>query len=293
MIVLVTGASGFLGRHVVAALASAGLMVETLHRGQSLEGHRHHQVDVRSPEARAAAGAADVIVHLAGRGNVAESLARPFEYNDLNAVGTLNLLEGARHRGAHFILSSTQRIYAPSEGRMPEDHRVAPADPYAVAKLVAERWVGMYARFCELPATILRFFSVYGPGQVGQGNSGVVSIFAQRARAGLPLVVHQEQRRDLTWASDAAHGVLLAIQNPSAHAQLRTYNVATGVGTSLEELARTICRLLGSSSPVVPATQTAAEGDRVANIDRARRELGYAPEVSVEQGLRALLGTGA
>src|SRR5688572_14024629 len=103
MQILVTGASGFIGRHTVAELVAAGHQVTTLHRGPALADGpadgpsvRHLQLDVLSAEARQAASQADAIVHLAGRGDVQASFREPVEFSQLNATGTLNVLEGAR-----------------------------------------------------------------------------------------------------------------------------------------------------------------------------------------------------
>lgn len=291
MRIVVTGASGFIGRHVVAELLQAGHRVETVHRGEalSLPAARHTRVDVLSPEARAAVHGADAVVHLAGQGDVQASFEQPFEYSRLNALGTLNVLEGLRQTGGHLVLASTQRIYAPASEPLREDAALAPTDPYAVSKLVAEQWCRMYAEQLGVPTTTVRLFSVYGPGQVGQGTSGVVSIFLDRARRGEPLEVHSTQRRDLTYVGDVARGVRLAIERP--HSAGRVYNIATGAGTSLEELARLVCRVAGSSSAVVPPPRGSSEGDRVADISLARRELGYTPMVDLEEGVRRTAGS--
>ncbi len=291
MRLLVTGASGFIGPHVVAELVGAGHRVATLHRGPALAvaGVEHTAADVLSEPARAAAHAADAIVHLAGQGDVQASFSRPFEYNRLNALGTLNVLEGARGSGAHVVMASTQRVYRASDGRLEEEAPLEPIDPYAVSKLVAERWCRMYAELLGVPTTVVRLFSVYGPGQVGQGTSGVVSIFLARALRNEPLVVQAVQRRDLTDVSDVARGIRLAIEQPSAVPVARVYNLATGVGTTLEELARLVCQVVDSRSAIVPPGTSAAEGDRVADVRRARIDLGYLPEVSLEDGLRRMV----
>lgn len=292
MRVLLTGASGFIGRHVVAELLGAGHLVATVHRGPALAGVEHTRADVLSKEAQAAARAAEAIVHLAGQGNVQDSFRRPADYNLLNAVGTLNILEGARDAGTHVVLASTQRVYAPSSTPLREDAPLRPTDPYGTSKHVAEHWCEMYAAQLGTPTTIVRLFSVYGMGQVGQGSSGVVSIFLGRARRGEPLQVHARQRRDLTEVGDVARGIRMVVEQPPAGSRApaaRVYNLATGVGTDVDELARLVVRIARSTSVVVPPIRDAPEGDRVADISRARIELGYRPEISVEAGLRRLV----
>jgi len=247
------------------------------------------EANVLSDEARAAAGTVDAIVHLAGRGDVQASFREPYEFNQLNALGTLNVLEGARDGRAHLILASTQRVYRPTAVRIAEDATLGPTDPYATSKLVAEQWCQMYAEQLGVPTTVVRLFSVYGPGQVGQGNSGVVSIFLHRARRSEPLSIHADQRRDLTWVGDVAHGIRLALERPpSENRPWRVYNLATGLGTTLQELALRVREVTGSFSEVLPPTERSPEGDRVADITRAQAELGYQPTTTILDGLRRL-----
>lgn len=264
--------------------------MSTMHRGDALPsaGVEHARADVLSEVARSAAGRAEAVVHLAGQGDVRASFDRPYEYNRLNALGTLNILEGARKSGAHVVLASTQRVYQASEVPLREDAPMGPADPYAVSKLVAERWCLMYAELLGVPTTVVRLFSVYGPGQVGQGTSGVVGIFIGRALRGQPLEVHAAQRRDLTYVGDVARGIRLAIERPSGRSSGRVLNLATGVGTSLEELAHLVRRVTESGSAIVPSAEPSPEGDRVADLRRARAALGYEPEVGVEDGVRRM-----
>jgi UDP-glucose 4-epimerase len=255
---------------------------------------------VRSEEAQDAAARAEVVVHLAALGDVDESFRIPLEYNRVNAEGTLNLLEGVRWGGGRMVFASTQRLYRLAPEPIREDGSLEPTNPYGYSKLAAETYCQEYARTLGTRVAVLRFFSVYGPGMEPKGSSGVVAIFLARARAGQPLIVHdRHMRRDFTHAGDVARGIGLAVE--SAWSPGATYNIATGLGTRLVDLALLARDLTGSDSPVVDDEGNSLVGlsvdpsvDRVwphlvADCSRARRELGYEPRISLLEGLQACL----
>jgi nucleoside-diphosphate-sugar epimerase len=287
--VLVTGASGLIGRHAVALLQEAGHHVRSFHRGPPLPGIEHVAGDVCAdlPALCAAARGCLALVHLAGRGDVAESRRDPTSYVQLNATGALHALEAARSAGAAFVLASSQRVYPLQPRPCREDAEPVPDSPYGYAKWVAELWCRMESEQFGVPTSVLRFFSVYGPGQQPHGLSGVVPIFARAALAGEPLVVQSAGRRDLTDARDAARGILLALERPRAGH--RVYNISTGVGTTFRALAELLVGLAESRSTIVERITEGAGQDLVADIRRARCELGYEPGVPLRAGLERYL----
>jgi UDP-glucose 4-epimerase len=287
MRVLVTGASGLIGRHTVEQLAERGHAVRTFQRSAPLYGLAEHIVgDVRTDlEALcAAARGCQAIVHLAGRGDVNESRRDPVGYAELNATGALHALDAARTAGASFVLASTQRVYPLRAEPCREDAPLEPDSPYGYAKWVAELWSRMYAAQFGLSSTVLRFFSVYGPGQQANGGSGVVTIFARAALAGEPLIVQSAGRRDFTDAADAARAICLAVERRSAPGHA-VYNIATGCGTSFRSLAELLVELSGSSSSVQERIAEPPGRDLVADIGRAQDDLGYQPCVALRDGL--------
>ncbi len=285
MKVLVTGASGLIGRHTVPVLLEAGHAVHTFHRGPALDGVPHTVGDVQrdGPLLCEAARGAHAVVHLAGRGDVAESRRDPLGYAELNSIGTLRALEAARAAGAAFVFASTQRIYPLQPRPCREDDPPAPDSPYGYAKWTGELWCRMAAEQYGLPTTALRFFSVYGPGQQPNGLSGVVTIFARAALRGHPLIVRSEGKRDFTDARDVASGIRGALRCPAAG--YRVYNVATGLGTSFGDLARLVVELTGSTSPVQRDISEPAGRDLVPDISRARSELAFEPHIPLREGL--------
>jgi UDP-glucose 4-epimerase len=291
MTVLITGASGLIGRHAVERLLQRGERVITFQRSEPLQaGVEFVSGDVRGDTlqlCRAAEGCR-AVVHLAGRGDVGESRRDPAGYADLNATGALNALEAARANGAIFVLASSQRVYPLKPAPAREDEPLAPDSPYGYAKWVAELWCRMQSEHFGVTTRVLRFFSVYGPGQQANGGSGVVSIFGRAALAGEPLIVQSAGRRDFTDARDVAAAIELAIDAPR-DGRHHVYNIATGVGTTFDELAHLLKELTGSKSEIEERHQEATGKDLVANIERAHTELGYVPRVGLREGLEHYL----
>jgi len=289
MTVLITGASGLIGRHTVALLQQRGERVRTFQRSPgAAPGVEHLQGDVRIDREAlcAAARGCRAVVHLAGRGDVGESRRDPLGYAELNATGALNALEAARAAEAIFVLASTQRVYPLRPAPCREDAVPAPDSPYGYAKLVAELWCRMASEQWQLSTRCLRFFSVYGPGQQPHGGSGVVPIFCRAALAGQPLRVQSAGQRDFSSVHDVARGIELALDLPADGAH-RVYNVATGVGTTFRQLAELVVEITGSRSPIEEHLVEPPGSDLVADISRAAVELGYTPCVALREGLES------
>jgi UDP-glucose 4-epimerase len=292
MKVAVTGGTGFIGRHVVAALAAVGHEVTVIARTISpvagaarvVQG----EVTDRAIGARFAGMAA--IVHLAAIADASLSAADPVGYTTVNALGTLNVLEGARQHDAGVVFASSQRVYEPWHGPLREDGPLAPTTVYGWGKLAAEGWVTMYGQLYAVPTATLRLFSVYGPGQRTSGGvSGVVAIFAERALRGQDLGVHQRHLRDFVYVTDVAAAIVRTVErlrDPTL--TTRVYNIGSGIGTGLDELAELVRERSGMAERIA-ITGGGGDIERreevYATLDRARQELGWKPTVDLTVGI--------
>jgi UDP-glucose 4-epimerase len=301
---LVTGGAGFIGSHVADALLEQGFTVDILDNLSS--GDRRnvpaaatfHALDITSPEAARLVRESrfDTICHLAAQIDVRKSVADPAFDAAVNVGGTLNLVEAVRQsrHATRFIFSSTGgAIYGdfvpvPTREQEPKD----PESPYGIAKLSAEYYLAYYARVHGLDTVALRYSNVYGPRQNPHGEAGVVAIFCARILAGRPLTVFGEgtQTRDYVYVQDVARANVAAATRPLARpAQLdvRAFNVGTSRQTTVLELAEGLLRAAGSSVAVEHAPARSGEQQRSAIvIDKTARELGWQPQVELEEGLR-------
>jgi UDP-glucose 4-epimerase len=283
--VLVTGASGFIGRHLVDLLRSDGTPVRTLGRRPPSNIptvlQDHVVEDVRHDFVGAADGC-DAIVHLAGLSDASASFENPIDFTETNLIGTIRALEAARRVNAAIIIASSQRVYRPAIRPLGEEAPLGPVDPYGETKLQAEEWTELYVRLYGLRATILRFFSIYGPGQVSGRASGVVSIFLKTAREGRPIRARARQLRDFVDVRDAVRAIGLALRRPPE--ALRVCNVGTGQATSIAELGELVRSVVGHPVPVIVDLSPGAES-YVADPRRAASELGFRSEIDLLDGL--------
>ena len=302
--VLVTGGAGFIGSHVVRAFAGRGSSVTVLDDLSSgklanlPEGVTFVEDDIRSPSAARLVreGAFDVICHLAAQIDVRKSVEDPAYDVAVNIGGSLNLLEAMRQSGkasTRFIFSSTGgALYGDVETiPTPESFPKDPQSPYGNAKLSVELYLGYYARVHGLDTVALRYGNVYGPRQDSHGEAGVVAIFCERVLAGRPLTVYGdgEQTRDYVFVEDVAHANLLAATStlpPAGPLDSRSFNIGTGVETSVVQLAELIRAASGTTPVIQHAPDRAGEVRRsVLLATRAQHVLGWTPRTSIADGI--------
>ena len=301
---LVTGGAGFIGSHLVTALAKLGARVRALDdlsggAEQNLADARRIAPDrvelisgsVTDAEAMAeAARDAELVFHQAALGSVPESIAQPRRYVSVNVGGTLEALEAARAAGARrFLLASSASIYG-EPAHLPAEERMPPraASPYAATKASAEQLVSAYAATGALDGAALRYFNVFGPRQSPHSAyAAVIAAFADALRRNeAPTIFGDgEQTRDFVYVANVVHANLLAARAPRALGGA-PINVASGAHVRVRDLADEMARLAGVS--VGPGFAPARPGDvrhSSAKIARAREWLGYEALMDRASGL--------
>lgn len=209
--VAVTGGAGFIGSNLVSALLGKGhavTVVDDLSTGMfsniDTKLCDFHNVSIVDASAlKKALSKSEVIFHLGARGSVPRSLKNPVATHDVNATGTLNVLEAARETGAHVFFSSSSSVYG-RNGVLPKDESMwlGPMTPYAASKLAAEAYVQAYGTAYEVPVTLLRFFNVFGPRQRPDHEyAAVLPKWIWKAMHNEPIEVFGDgsQTRDFTY----------------------------------------------------------------------------------------------
>jgi UDP-glucose 4-epimerase len=301
--VLVTGGAGFIGSHVADTFLGKGwevTIVDDLSSGkrQNIPADtKFHEISVTSPELVRLVTERnfDVIAHLAGQIDVRKSVADPIADATTNMIGTLNLMEALRAAAARtrVVFTSTGgAIYG--DFNTPPNYETNPKDPespYAISKLSIEYYLAYYGRVHNMDSAAVRFGNVYGPRQDPHGEAGVVAIFCGRILGDRSLTIFGDghQTRDYVYVGDVARAVYLAsTETLPARERLdaRAFNIGTGQGTSVIEIARVLQEVAGTNVPVEFAPNRPGEQqESFVNADKARELLGWTPQVTLRQGL--------
>ena len=227
--VAVTGGAGFIGSNLVLALASKGhevLVIDDLSTGLksniNLDICTFHEISITDSFAlNKALEGAEVIFHLGARGSVPRSIKSPVPTHDVNATGTLNVLEAARENGAHVFFSSSSSVYG-RNATLPKDESMwlGPMTPYAASKLAAESYVQAYKSTYNVPTTLLRFFNVFGPRQRPDHEyAAVLPKWIWKAMHNQPIEVFGDgtQSRDFTYVKTVVDICLDAMDRKVSH----------------------------------------------------------------------------
>jgi len=274
--VLVTGASGFLGPHLVSALRAEG----------------HEVIEARRESGDIADSAtwkqfprADAVMHLAGKSFVPESWKEPDVFVRTNLGGAVQAMEYCRTRGAHLVYPSSYMYGDAVEQPIAESSPLVARNPYALSKKLAEEACAFYAERFGLTITILRPFNIYGP---GQSEAFLVPTILNQLSAGKAIRVQDlEPRRDYVYVVDVAEAMVKALSTPRG---LRVFNIGSGTSHSVGELINLIQDVWGTRLPV-SSDGVRRKGeimDTVADITRAEQQLGWKPRFTLRQGMEAL-----
>lgn len=296
MKILVTGGAGFIGSHVVDEFVAHGhqvIVVDDLSTGRRENVNpaaKLYQVDIRSKELDRVLELEkpEVVDHHAAKANVRESLEQPIQYADVNILGSLNLLACSSKYGVRkFIYISTGGAEYGEPDYLPVDetHPIRPLCPYGVSKHSVEHYLEIYRSSFGLDYTTLRYANVYGPRQDPFGEAGVVAIFADKMLKSLQAVINGdgEQERDFVYVSDYAAANVLALDRGSGG----TFNIASGQGTSINQIFRSLAEITGYRLPEVHGPAKPGEVFKIyLSYDKARRELGWQPRVGLDDGLK-------
>jgi UDP-glucose 4-epimerase len=299
---LVTGGAGFIGSHIAQRLVETGhevVVLDNFFTGSranlaAIDRVRVFEGDVRHLAAvEECATGCEVIFHEAAIVSVPLSVERPQESHDVNIQGTLNVLQAARKAGARrVVFASSAAIYG-EEPTLPktEAMRPEPMSPYGVEKITGEHYLATWSKLFALETVALRYFNVFGPRQDPRSPySGVISVFVDRILGGRPITFLGDglQCRDFVYVDNVVDANILAATRGGVSG--RAYNVGCGRRTTLVELAALIEHAAGRCVERSFAEPRAGDiKDSVADIARARAELGYTPVVDVEDGVKRLV----
>jgi UDP-glucose 4-epimerase len=303
-ICLVTGGAGFIGSHLVEALTASGRRVRVFDDfstgiKENLA-HIHPAPEIvegdlvdKTEVADAMAGAR-VAYHLGAIASVQRSIETPDLTHQVCATGTVNVLDAARRNGVRrVVFAASSSAYGNTTGdtALTEETPARPLSPYAAAKLASELYCQAFSHAFGLETVSLRFFNIFGPRQRADSPySGVIAIFIAAMTRGQAPNVHGDglQSRDFVYVADAVQALMKAAEVRGVSG--RVYNVGTGKSVTVLDLVAALNTALGIA--LTPQHGPPRAGDvrhSRADITRIRRELGYEPSVSFEEGLERTL----
>jgi UDP-glucose 4-epimerase len=300
MRVLITGGAGFLGSALAVRLVAEGHHVSVLDDLSAGDSSRlpsevlFTRGDVRDrPKLWTLLQSVQCVFHLAARVSVAESVAYPREYNDVNVGGTVALMEAMRDvhvRRVVFASSGTVYGYQP---RQPVDEMMPPNPlaPYAVSKIAAEHYIFTLGALYGIETVALRIFNAYGPGQPPPPvHAPVIPQFLRQTLTDGSLVIFGDglQTRDFVYVDDVVDALVAAATIPDVDRQI--INIGSGVEVSMNALVRMIAEVTGRRPSVLyNEKQSGGVSRLVANLAKAQALLGYRPLVDLYTGLRRLV----
>src|SRR5512135_118584 len=300
---LVTGGAGFIGSHLAEGLLKHGYQVRVLDNFAT--GRRDNlahvandielmEGDVRNlTTVRTAVRNVDVVFHEAALPSVERSVKNPLESNEVNIAGTLNVLVAARDANVGRVVYAASSAAYGNTLSLPKEESMTPdpLSPYAIGKLAGEQYMKVFTQLYGLSTVSLRYFNVFGPRQDPTTQyAGVIAKFTTCALEGKPYPVYGdgEQSRDFTYVENVVLSNLLAVEAQLDHSPL--LNIAYGERTTLNQILKMLNEVTNQNLPAHYGPERAGDVRHShANLERAKKVLGYAPTVDVREGLRRTL----
>lgn len=302
--ILVTGADGFMGSHLVDRLLSQGAKVSVYVRGNSVSGTTQYSLknikhlegiiediltgDIASADAieLVIKNKPEIIFHLAADAYVPNSFDHPIEVMETNVIGTLNMLQAVKEsrRIKRIVCTSSSEIYGMTiGGSIDEEHPLYPSSPYAASKVAADRYAYSYCNTYHLPIAIIRPFNTYGP----RHTYDVIPKFIDLALHGKTLTIHGsgKQSRDFTYVDDMIDAFMIMGSHEKAIG--RAVNFGTGEAISINYIANKIKELSGSVSQIIHTAERKAQVPKLlCDYSLAKKLFGWSPKVFIDEGLR-------
>lgn len=303
MNILVTGGAGFIGSHIIGRLIDLGHFTICLDNfdpyydvnlkrkniNPYLDNNNFELVegDILNLELLKEIikdNSIELIFHEAAQAGVRVSVANPFKTHEINTTGTLNVLEAARSAGVKkVIFGSSSSVYGKVK-YLPfdEEHPNMPISPYGVSKLMAENYCRVYSEIHGLKTTSLRYFTVYG---TRMRPDLAISIFTKKAlnNEDIEIFGDGEKTRDFTYITDVVDANIKAINKGDGE----IYNIGSSSSISVNELAQKIIDITDSKSKIIYIAKQKGDVEHTrANVNKARKELGWEPRVTIDQGIK-------
>jgi UDP-glucose 4-epimerase len=303
MICLVTGGAGFIGSHLVERLLSErnevicfdnfdpyySPSIKREHLKSAMLNEKFQLVegdirDINNVQDIIKEMSVEIIYHHAAQAGVRISIENPIKTHDINATGTLNILEAARNTNVKKIINASSSSVYGKMKYLPydEEHPKNPVSPYGASKVVAEHYCRVFYELYGLRTTSLRYFTVYGP-RIRPDLA--ISIFTRKAMNNEPIEIYGDGKytRDFTYIDDAVEATLLAQNRGDGE----VYNVGGGKRITINELAEKIIAITESKSKIIHAPAKKGEAEHtLASIEKAKKGLGWEPKINIETGLK-------
>jgi nucleoside-diphosphate-sugar epimerase len=297
---IVTGGAGFIGSHLCEGLIAKGHVVTALDNLSITDknvpllkkkGVRFVKADITDyRKVLDETKGKDIVFHLAAMNRAIKSINDPLKANDVNITGTLNVLESCRKNSVgRFVFTSSSSVHGSSKvfPRIESD-RLQPTHPYGVGKAAAEYYTQVYCTLYGMKTTVLRYFSVYGPRQLGTIEyAAVIPKFIDKILKGEAIEVYGkgEQKRGFTYIGDVVEGTIKAAQSEKAVGE--TINISSGSEISVNDLITILEKQLGKKAKIKHAPEV--KGDIISNqadVSKAKRLLNFEAKTSMEEGIK-------